>query len=291
VNKFEELKKRLDYIKDLYKKYKLPIKQGEGLSDILILAEKIVNGSFPTETDKDMRSAEEAFHYVWTLAETMKSCVDGLDVSNHLARISTGTVDYGIPANGTEIKKIFYKDFECELFVASVLIKGGHKPSLLDDPSSSMGEMKLNNIYIEVKHPNSSGQLEKLLRKFNSQLYQVNSYGIFAVGIENMFSLGNQPVFDTYGALNSWLHKKNTEIEDFIKGQIITIANNFSQILGLVFISTILTRVKIETNNRSSDLARFGNAAILKKIMHNDIEKTALIITEAFKTIYPLIQF
>lgn len=258
---YPELGRRLNFIKTLYCQYKIDIKPGQGLSEILIEAENILNGVKIPEDDENIKFSVTAFHYTWSLAETLETCANaGWNVSNHLKQITTGTVNYGEPASGNETKKIFYKDFECELFIGSALIKKGLKPELLDNPDDPKGDMKLEDIFIEVKHPNSKGQITKLMQKFNNEMRINNSFGIFIMGIEDMFNMGDAFQFNDLAHFNTWKTQKNREIEQFGTNDVIPIAKTLVRIIGLAQTSTQVYDILGAT-----DLKRLGNSILLDR--------------------------
>ncbi len=258
---YVELNRRLNIIKNLYQQYNIQIKPGQGLSDILLEAEKIAKGVNIPEDDEKVKLAVEGFHYTWALAESLEICVDaGWNVSNHLKQITTGTIDYGESALHAELKKIFYKDFECELFIGSVLIKQGLNPELLENPDDPKGDIKLDNIFIEVKHPNRTGQLTKLMGKFNKEMRNNSSYGVFVVGIEDMFEMGDVFYFSDQDKFINWDIQKKHEIENFASQRIIPSARNLPRIIGLAQVST-----KIYDIADRSKLVRYGNSAILQR--------------------------
>jgi hypothetical protein len=116
-------------------------------------------------SDAEVRATVQAFHVIYSIADSIEFCLlSGLDISEHLARMATGKTDFGTPSkkNG----KIYFKDFEYELFVASCLIRRGLKPEFLEDRSDPIGEMSVDGILIECKHPNSNGQIESNISKF-----------------------------------------------------------------------------------------------------------------------------
>ncbi len=255
------LNRRITYIKSLYQNYKIQIKPGEGIAKMLSEAERIVNGDAELGDDDKIRFSIESYHNTLTLAETLETCVKaGWDVSNHLKQITTGTIDYGESALHAELKKIFYKDFECELFIGSVLIKQGLNPELLENPDDPKGDIKLDNIFIEVKHPNRTGQLTKLMGKFNKEMRNNSSYGVFVVGIEDMFEMGDVFYFSDQDKFINWDIQKKHEIENFASQRIIPSARNLPRIIGLAQVST-----KIYDIADRSKLVRYGNSAILQR--------------------------
>lgn len=61
------LNRRITYIKSLYQNYKIQIKPGEGMAEILSEAEKIVNGDVEPEDDEKIRFSIESYHYTTTV--------------------------------------------------------------------------------------------------------------------------------------------------------------------------------------------------------------------------------
>lgn len=276
---YVEFNRRIDVIKTLYRQYNIKIKRGQGLFDILLEADKIAKAvNYPDDNEK-IKLAVESFHYTWALSETLETCVSaGWDVSNHLKQITTGTVDYGEPASGNDTKKIFYKDFECELFIGSVLIKKGLKPELLDDPNDPKGDIKLGNVIAEVKHPNSTGQIKKLMWKFNREMRNNNSFGVFVVGVEDMFNIGDVYYFNDVAHFDTWEAQKNQEIEQFGLQKTIPMAQSLPRIMGLVQTST-----KIFDIAGITGLRRFGNSVLYERVdIPSDDLSNAEAIVKAF---------
>lgn len=276
---YVELNRRINVIKNLYRQYNIQIKPGQGLFDILLEAEKIAKGVNIPDDDEKIKLAVEGFHYTWALAETLETCVGaGWDVSNHLKQITTGTVDYGEPASGNDTKKIFYKDFECELFIGSTLIKKGLKPELLDDPNNPKGDIELGDVIVEVKHPNSTGQITKLMRKFHREMRNNNSFGVFVMGVEDMFNMGDVYYFNDVARFDTWEAQKNRKIEQFGLQKIIPMAQILPRIIGLVQTST-----KIYDIAGATDFRRLGNSVPLERVgIPSDDRSNAEAIVEAF---------
>ena len=249
---------RADYIRGLYRTYNIKLKPGEGLSNALDEAESFVRGDKANEppTESEFNQSIENVHTILALGEVLEICVKGnLNVSNHLGQISTGSTDYGTPDSGSG-RSIYYKDFECELFVAATLLRAGVSVEFLDNRSDPRGDLKIADFYIEIKHPNSLGQLEKLLRKFNSQMARINKFGAFVVGIEDAFVLGDTSEFQTSEEYDEWIRNKRNEMELFGR-PFIERASRLSQIGALV-----QTQSKVEIVNGSTSLKRTGNSCV-----------------------------
>ena len=246
-----ELRSRVAYLKNLYVQNKIKLKAGEGLCADLEVANALTQtGGTPR------RDQANAAHVVWNLVEVIRPCVEaGLDVSNHLANITTGTTDYGVPADPNS-KKRFYKDFEFELLITSSLIKKGLVPQLLgNDPR---GELLIGNVFIEAKHPNKVSGIEKHMNKFNGKMKKSDSYGVFAVAIEDASGLGDS-VFDNKKEHEQWFHLKLKEMLAF-EPQLIEGAKRCCRIGGMVQIAT-----EFEVEDGVSTLRRFSNAQIFDR--------------------------
>ena len=209
------LRQKVQYVRGLYSRYRIPLKPGEGLARALAEAESLSQAERPAAVlnEADVTDAVHAAHVVYSLADGLEVCVNaGLDVSNHLKQSTTGSIDYGTPdLSGGQ--SIYFKDFECELFIAACLVRRGLAVQFLDQPSDPRGDLRLDDFFIEVKHPNSTGQLTKLLRKFNKSMRENGTYGAFVVGIEDAFNLGDREDFESAEEYKRWLAAKRQGIE------------------------------------------------------------------------------
>lgn len=256
---WKDLLDRTNYIRDLFAKSKVPLKAGEGLERSLAEADAVSRGDkLPGEPSAEMLAAiAHDAHVIWALAENLKTCVAaGLNVVPHLKQITTGTTDFGTPASGNEPKKIYFKDFEFELFLASALIRAGLKVELADPPNDPRGDLIVDQLRIEVKHPNSLKKLLKLAGDFQSELAKHGSYGVFAAGIEDAFVLGDQPVDPSYEDYVEWLERKRDAMEKFGLAFIQGVAK-YDRILAVVQTSSAVERYEGGTT-----LRRLGNSLI-----------------------------
>ena len=211
---WSELGKRIAFLEQLFSDRGIEIRADGGLAAALAEAKALVAGTKLPEEPSATRLAAIAHdaHVIWALTQSLETCVKaGLDVSNHLAQMTAGTTDYGTGSDKTN--EIYFKDFECELFVAATLLRSGQNAGFLPDPDDPGGDLIVEPIRVEVKHPNSLGQLKKLLRKFNGKLYDEKLYGVFVVGIEDAFDMGDQPTFDTPIEFGAWLDAKRTAMD------------------------------------------------------------------------------
>ena len=214
-----ELLARVQYLRDLYHDKKISLKPGQGLTQALDEAEACARcaPSPDAPTDDNLVNSVNACHLVWGLHDSVKACSDAtLDVASHLRRLTTGTIDFGVPADPvTAARTIYFKDFEAELFVAGQLAKGGLHVEFLPQDNDPRGEMSVEGIFIEVKHPNSTRRLESLMRKFNGELRKGSAYGVFVTAVEDAFHMAEQSASASQGDHLAWQRQKRGEMELF----------------------------------------------------------------------------
>jgi hypothetical protein len=51
--------------------------------------------------------------------------------------------------------------------------------------------MRVDNIIVEVKHPDSARGIERLISKFHGELRKRNAVGVFVTAVEDAFRLGD----------------------------------------------------------------------------------------------------
>ncbi len=257
---WDQLAERVEYLRDLYRAKKIALKPGEGMTIALDEAEQSARGvaSQDAGTDENLVLAVNACHVVWGLYDSIKACVDaGLDVTNHLGQLTTGTIDFGVPADAaTSHKTIFFKDFEAELLIAAQLTRAGLPVQFLEEANDPRGEMRVGDILIEVKHPNSTKRLESLMRKFNSGLHGSNAYGVFVTAVEDAFCVADQSTFTCREDFVAWQRQKRAEIESFGRSAVLRAAS-LPRIGALVQTSSALEVVGDETR-----LARYSNSLV-----------------------------
>ena len=251
-----ELGEKVDFIKDTFAENKVQIRPDEGLGLALEEARALAAGEkLPGNPSGDrLRAIAHDAHVVWALAEGLKMCLDaGLDVKAHLAQLTTGTTDYGTSGDG---HAIYFKDFECELFIAATLLRAGTEARFSDTPNDPRGDLIASPVRVEVKHPNSPKQLPKLLRKFNGKLKADDLYGVFVVGIEDMFSLGDQDGFDDPMDFAAWMEGKRDDMEEFGR-EFLREAAHWPRVLAVA-----QTQTMVEAVGAASRLRRLGNSCV-----------------------------
>lgn len=256
---WNDLLDRTKYLRQLFADSKVPLKPGEGLERSLAEADALARGDkLPGEPSAEVLAAiGHDAHVIWALAENLRACADaGLNIVPHLKQITTGTTDYGTPASGTQAKKIYFKDFEFELFLASAMLRAGLKVQLADPPNDPRGDLLVDSVWVEVKHPNSLKQLMKLAGGFQSSLAENGSFGVFAAGIEDAFELGTQPADPSHEDFAAWLERKRDAMEKFGREFIHGVAK-YDRILAVVQTSTA-----VEWYDGSTRLRRLGNSLI-----------------------------
>lgn len=213
ADQWNQLADRIKYLRELYAGKKIKLKPDEGITVALDAAALAAKGA--SVSDEELTKLVPECHVVWALYDSVKDCVDaGLDVTNHLAQLTTGSLDFGVPA-ASGSKTIFFKDFELELFVAGQLAKRGFPVQFSEKQNDPSGEFLVKDVLFEAKHPNSTGGLDSLMRKFNGQLQKRNSYGVFVTAVEDAFSMADKNVFASEEEFLAWRETKRAQIESF----------------------------------------------------------------------------
>ena len=256
---WDELGRRAEQVRDLFTKHRVPLVPGEGLDRVLLEAEVLAKGA-PAKIEllpEEYRVILNDAHVIYSLAENLDACVQsGVDVKIHLKQIRTGTTDYGTAAGENGQKTIFFKDFEYELCVCAAALRSGLRARFSDEPNDPHGDLHVESLRVEVKHPNSVRGLQKLVRKFNSGLYDEGAYGVFVTGLEDAFALGAPGAFATPADLEAHLAKKRAEMESFGR-EFIRYVASLSHVLAIVQTTTMLEIVA-----GASCLTRSANALI-----------------------------
>ena len=256
----QSLKKRVIEIRSLLNKANAKVVAGEGLEQALAEAEAVADGikSVRQGTEQSYIDSARAVTAVWSLSETLRPCVaHGLDLNEHLRTITTGSIDYGSPRQPGASTSHIFKDFELELFAAATCINSGLEVALNPVKNDPSGDLFVETIRIEVKHPDSVKQLESLLRKFNSALYKQGMYGVFVVGLEDIFQVQPTTVFATDTEWREWLASKAQEVEVY-GATFLRMAARMTRIIATVQTWTVWYQAA-----GGISLHRQGNAAIL----------------------------
>jgi hypothetical protein len=274
---FDELGRRVSFIRSLYRRHRIVLKPGEGLALALDEAEALARGDKakgPFAQQQLIRSASDA-HVIYAIAGSLQTCVSaGLDVSKHLPNLTTGTTDYG--TSSTNLKSIFFKDFEFETFIASALIRNGLVPAFAE-PGDPSGDLILDGILIEAKHPNSVGQLTKLLLKFNTALEAIGHFGVFAVALEDAMEMGDVSEFDSQAEYEAWIAAKRGGMEA-IGQRLIPFAAHLPRIAAL-----LQSQTKVEIVGGGTTLRRLGSSILFDhRPSFPNYETTARAIAASF---------
>ncbi len=103
--------------------------------------------------------------------------------TNQIRAMNTGEYQYGRPSPTGENN---FKDFELEIFTASMLTHRGMIPVLPQELNNN--DIIYNGIEIQCKHPNTinRNKIDKYLRDFNKKLSANDTYGIFGIGLDDV---------------------------------------------------------------------------------------------------------
>jgi hypothetical protein len=276
---WRELGRRTESVRSAYEQAHLRLNEGGPLANALTEARELADGVKSEEppNDRALFRAVEAAQVVYAIADSIETCQSvGLDISRQLSQMSTGTIDFGTPGT-VEERNIFFKDFEYELFVASALIKSGLQPNFLEDPNDPIGEMEVNGLIVECKHPNVTRRLMQNITKFGRELLEADRFGIFAVGIEDAYQLGDVATFANKQEYDDWLERKRDVIEiDGLRRA--EQAWGQDRILGLVH-----TQTKLLIVDGQAVVSRLGNAMLFDdKVGFASHELDAYSVARAF---------
>jgi hypothetical protein len=274
-NIWQELGRREAMIRNEYAKKRIALKPGQGLALALEEANALAANLKSTKSVSDAAVQEtvRAFHVIYSIAESIELCLkSGLDITRQLAQMGSGTADFGTPTDKSS--RIYFKDFEYELFIASCLIRRGLKPEFLEDRSDPLGEMSVEGILIECKHPNSTGQIEANISKFARNLRAAGKFGIFAIAVEDAHRMGDRGAFATELDHQGWLEAKRDEME--LAGlRRASFTSKFENILGLIHTQSL---VQIVDGNTA--MSRLGNSLLFERPTQD--LTTARMIAEVF---------
>lgn len=259
---YAELKRRVTEIRQLLTKAGANLVSGQGLERALAEAEAVADGikSVRQGNQQAYIDSARAMTSVWNFSETLRPCIArGLNLDGHLRTLTTGSLNYGVPRSpGAPPNEIFFKDFELELFVAARCINGGIANvalnPIMNDPS---GDLFIETLRVEVKHPDSLGQLDRMMREFNGALRHNGMYGLFVVGLEDVFRVQPTSVFASDADWKTWLDSKAQEVEAY-GASFLRMAATWTRIIAAVQTWTVWYQAA-----GAISLHRQGNAALI----------------------------
>lgn len=272
---WKELGRREEAIRAAYKRTQINLNEDGSLGKALAEARELADGVKSNEPANDeavLRSVEAA-QVIYAMAESIETCQSGgLDINRHLAQMATGTINFGTPGT-SEKKDIYLKDFEYELFIASTLLRVGLNPNFLTDANDPIGEMEVNGLIVECKHPNVERQMIRNITKFGKKLLEADRYGIFVAGIEDVYRLGDVAAFANEQVFGEWLELKRDAMESGGRKRAAQVSGQ-ERILGLIH-----TQTKLLVIDGQTSLSRLGNALLFdekESFASHETEVTAI---------------
>jgi hypothetical protein len=266
-----DLKHRITGIRALLSHYRVQLVEGEGLELALKKSEAWVDAAIAKSTLSQATSLAdaEAASVVYTLSETLENCFRaGLPLQADLRNITTGSIDYGEPAEGDASRQqIYFKDFELELFIAARCLTT-MPVRLSDQPNDPLADLHAGILPIQVKHPDSVPRLERNIKRFNAKLRVADRYGIFAAGLEDAFRLDPGQSFSSESAAQEWLSGKRRDMEIFGRS-FLECASRCARILATIQVTTFPV---IVANGLS--ISREGNSMIFDRSLPADSTET-----------------
>lgn len=107
-----------------------------------------------------------------------------IDFTNQIKAMNTGEFHFGCPSPSGENN---FKDFEFEIFTASMLAHQNLSPVIPQELENN--DIICLEMEIQCKHPKTinRNKIDKYLRDFNKSLADHNTYGIFGIGLDDIF--------------------------------------------------------------------------------------------------------
>jgi len=232
---------------------RLPV--GSPFLEALTEADELARGikSAKPPTDENVEDTILQASVIWNLAEILDRCAAaGLNPSSHLRNMNSGTLDFGRPAVGPNgNRQIYFKDFEFELLIASLLAQRARSiafPVAANDPRY---DVVADGIWVSVKHPNSTGQMERYLSDFQRELSRGTEHGIFAIALEDVANMANSA---------DEAQKKETLA--ILCDRLFEAAWRRSRILGVAVTSSALV---VDAASDTAKFDRRGNAVVFRR--------------------------
>jgi hypothetical protein len=259
---------------------------GEGLAQALTQAEVVARNNGPVRgiPQHEFLANARACTAMWDLAGMLRTCdTRGLNMTAHLRNITTGTVDFGVPA-APNSQSHYFKDFQLELYVAAQCITDNVPQVALNPvPNAPDGDLYLETLRCEIKHPNSLGQLSDYLKKFNKALQDRNLYGVFVTGIEDMFSVFPPEMFPDDAAFQAWLTQKRQEA-DFYARTFFRMAAGRDRILATVQLWSFWYQAGGAVSlHREGNAIAFDHRAGIPAQQQQDAERIARVFNPHFR--------
>jgi hypothetical protein len=258
---WDELTDAVASIREQFAANNIRLVKDEGITKALDEAESLGKGQAqgPVDAAKPLLTSVEECHVVLAFARDLRLCVQsGLPVGPHLRRMTSGSTDFGVPSARNE-RNFFFKDFETELFVAATLIQASLPVRFLELDNDPRGEMEIEGLLIEVKHPDSRSSTSRHLRKFSDAIRYSRASGFFIRSIEDAFELASGVELASDVAQREWEEQKADEME--ANGMLaVQHASRLGNILGF---ATLASHLEVVEN--ASRFVRKGRAIVFDK--------------------------
>jgi len=206
---------------------KVELVPGQGIRKVIDNAKKFLTGQDQSKENL------KAVHAAITLSSSLRLLwFRGIDFTQQLISMNTGDYLYGEKSSD---KEIFYKDFEYELFTASMIAESDLRtilPRVLDG-----NDVICDNVEIQCKHPDTIGKnIQKFARKLSSRCRKNGSIGVLALAIEDAMDFYHETTAED--EWRQWIQRKLNEGEELFD-KIIPEALQYSpKVFGVIITST-----------------------------------------------------
>ena len=171
-----------DFLKLIIDYNKIDLIHERGIQSLLDDVKKYLD--LPLEADVTINTFKPVL-VLSTLCDSLKELwYNNVNFTNQIKAMNTGEYQYGRPSPSGENN---FKDFEFEIFTASLLTY--HKMNAVLPQDLANNDIICEGVEIQCKHPNSinRNKIDKYLRDFNKSLIEKDSYGIFGIGLDDVF--------------------------------------------------------------------------------------------------------
>jgi hypothetical protein len=262
---WEELQRRLDYLKNLIQDHRVIPDEGYGLHYMIEETEGVLN-----QEKKDIREADlinetiksvKGIQSLWALTESQKILDSkGIEYHSQLMNCREGKIDFGEKEENR--KDIYYKDFELEIFIAAMIAANTNLKVELPQDQGPFDVIIESDIAIQIKHPTNINNAFNQLGKFGKNLDRLHCKGIFAVGHEDAFSYGDRIQFPNEAEFNKYFHTIAGDIENFGK-RVLPKFKKFENIVGFIGTTTLYVLIGTDLSARMN-LRRHSNSFLVE---------------------------
>ena len=274
-----QLREKLQFLQRKLNEFRIIPTNGYGLEFIIRETQLFLDAFHeevtPEEIEQRIIQSAKGIHALWALTDSIQVLDShNIDYSNQLLNCRAGNIEYGVREG--QRRDIFYKDFELEIFLAAKIADNTTYQVILPQNQGPFDIEIDGQIMIQIKHPSSIRNVHRYISDFNNTLIENNLYGLFAIGLEDMYRLGERITFNSEEDFTAYYQSFQNVIEN--DGlQFAEHIRDCERILGGLQTASLYRVI-----NRASDFKRFSNAFIIQSINTTQHFQIALNIARIF---------